>query len=161
MQLVVDFDSGQDGGQVVVDFLEGLMGKIGERKRGNKRSLWLSEEESCCKKAEHDVISFQVLLNNRVQTLYLIVLWENSSAHQVVRQAPDKQKEQSSFDAATVANKEAAAYNEIISDCIFHSATSYGVTTNDNKLMIEGYPQKAIFPVSAAAVTPLSLSARP
>ncbi|GJV61054.1 hypothetical protein Tco_1467154 [Tanacetum coccineum] len=72
--------SGQDGGQVVVDFLEGLMGKIGERKRGNKRSLWLSEE--------------------------------NSSAHQVVRQAPDKQKEQSSFDAATVANKEDAAYNE-------------------------------------------------
>ncbi|MFS7889095.1 putative phospholipase C [Helianthus anomalus] len=26
-----------------------------------------------------------------------------------------------------------------------HSATSYGATTNDNKMMIEGYPQKTIF----------------
>ncbi|GJW80679.1 jojoba acyl CoA reductase-related male sterility protein [Tanacetum coccineum] len=42
-----------------------------------------------------------------------------------------------------------------------HSATSYGATTNDNKSIIEGYPQKTIFPVSAAAVTPPSLSTWP
>lgn len=26
-----------------------------------------------------------------------------------------------------------------------HSATSYGATANDNKMMVEGYPQKTIF----------------
>ncbi|GJR73668.1 non-specific phospholipase C3-like protein [Tanacetum coccineum] len=42
-------------------------------------------------------------------------------------------------------------YKELISEfavcdrLYVHSATSYGATTNDNKSMIEGYPQKTIF----------------
>ncbi|GJV56939.1 hypothetical protein Tco_1457944 [Tanacetum coccineum] len=54
-ELEEKFDSGQHGGQVVVDFLKGLMGKSESKSDATKRSLWLSE-------AGTNVSSFVLLL---------------------------------------------------------------------------------------------------
>ncbi|GJY13404.1 hypothetical protein Tco_0382713 [Tanacetum coccineum] len=87
---ILQFDSDQHGGQVVVDFMKGLMGKMRE-------------------------------LN----------------AHQVVRQAPDKQKEQSSFDAATVANKEDAAYSMVSNQPVQDQFRVPSLVTSDSPKLFE------------------------
>ncbi|GKD20143.1 hypothetical protein Tco_1221846, partial [Tanacetum coccineum] len=110
------------------------------------------------------LILASVLLNNRVQALYLIILQENSSAHQVVRH----NKEVSMLQLLRTkrllhrvwfptnlckTNFTFLRWSLLIlqnflsrhQGLYVHSTTSYGVKTNDHKSMIEGYPQKTIF----------------
>nr|GEW62661.1 Rac-like GTP-binding protein RAC2 [Tanacetum cinerariifolium] len=80
--------------------------------------LWVLLSVRAAKPMLHIVIHKLQLLHNRVQALSLIILWENSSAHQVAKRQIKWQKEESCLDAATVVNKEAAAHGQKEESCL-------------------------------------------